>query len=69
MKRIGLIAGFLAIFLFGNPLPAQEKPAAATNQEITLKGPMMTEAACYANPPPDADKTVVLMVVGAWGRI
>jgi hypothetical protein len=63
--------GILMAVVFGSiimaqevkPAPAAQEKPAATGPEVTLKGPMMTEAACYANPPADADKTVVLMVV------
>ena len=48
MKRMrrsdrALLAVSMTAMLFVNILPAQEKPAVATNPEVTLKGPLADE--------------------------
>jgi len=58
-----VVTGVTALFVISSFGWAEETAPGAPGPEVTLKGPMMTEAACYANPPADADKTVVLMVV------
>jgi len=62
-KTIGLIMGFVLAVAFSNLAWSDEPGPGAVGPEVTLKGPMMTETACYAHPPPDADKTVVLIAV------
>ncbi len=58
-----LLAVAMTAILSGKILLAQEKQAAATSQEITLKGPVMSEASALLNPPDSAEKILLLVAV------
>lgn len=58
-----LIAVSMTAILSGNIALSDDSGPAAVSSEVTLKGPMMTEASTLLNPPDNAEKTLVLVAV------